>query len=84
MKKLILTAVLLFSITATAQNTKEQRKEIRTSQRWDRRALRHGVEREIIKAKWQNIRTHVICSTIFSTSLFFWINNDNITDRLNK
>lgn len=85
MKHLILISVLLMSITINAQ-TIAPKKPIKMGHKVtnkDRRAARKRLP-SYSKNHKKNVRTHVVCSTIFATCLGVWFNVDNISEAVKK
>tara|TARA_R110000824_G_scaffold118229_2_gene270459 strand:- start:218 stop:478 length:261 start_codon:yes stop_codon:yes gene_type:complete len=85
MKTIILTSVLLMSMTTNAQTVapKNPIKMGHTVTNKERRAARKRLP-SYSKNHKKNVRTHVVCSTIFATCLGVWFNVDNISEAVKK
>ena len=85
MKTIILTTVLLLSMTTNAQ-TVAPKNPIKIGQKVtnkQRRAARKALP-SYAKNHKKNVRTHVVCSTIFATCLATWFNVDNISQAVKR
>lgn len=85
MKTIILTTALLLSMTTNAQ-TVAPKNPIKIGQKVtnkQRRAARKALP-SYAKNRKKNVRTNVICSTIFATCLTTWFNVDNISQAVKK
>ena len=85
MKTIILTSAILISMTINAQTvvTNDKTKIGQRATNKQRRKARKALP-SYEKNRRKNVKTNVVCSTIFATCLVTWFNVDNISQAVKK
>ena len=85
MKTIILTTILLLSMTTNAQ-TVAPKNPIKIDQKVTnkQRIAKCKALPSYKKNRRKNVKTNIVCSTIFATCLATWFNVDNISQAVKK